>query len=218
MKTTYESMSWLWGALQLFGLISIKYDSTLQKLESSKWSISYNLLISVSYIICFLFAIKNIAVADYISKNSISEATGWFDLYAGTFFQIYGIIWNIWNLNLLIEYFDNAKKVDMDLRLLNIKVKHKKQTIFVCSGICVIVMEFVITFIPDYILFVDDETSIYLFTSYFPILSTGIIKLQISSLLYNISESYQCINLQLRTIGLKNILFGKIPGKLFIYI
>nr|XP_022910171.1 uncharacterized protein LOC111421260 [Onthophagus taurus] len=155
---------------------------------------TYNILNALIFVGCFIYACEDVKILSDSSNNSISQATGLVDLYAGITTQTISIFLCCINGKRFIQLTHGLANIDKHLEVLGEIIEYKKSKKFVVWGLTIITTEFIITFSIDYALFIQDESKVYLITSYYPIITIGIVKLQLTVLMYFIKQRFQALN------------------------
>ncbi|GJQ80794.1 hypothetical protein Trydic_g9385 [Trypoxylus dichotomus] len=152
---------------------------------------------------CFVYATGNSAKD---LDDSISEATDMFELYSSVVGQTTAILVICVNNKRFMTFFHRLNIVDKRIFLINVigeKITSEFNRKFVIYGISLVIIEFLITFIPDYIFFIENETTIYLVTSYYPIITGGLFKVQLATLIYLLWKRFSALNRILKKLKWK---------------
>lgn len=181
----YKSLMPLIYVLNILNLSNLKVTNRKRnRLKISYLNLFYNVLVAGTLFGCFMYAGDN-AVEDLDdSSNSISQATDLFELYSGMTTQTVAILAMCANSKKFIDFFHRLNVVDKKIAILGQKVTSSYNTRFAVCGISLVFVEFLVTIVPDYIFFIDNETVIYLITSYYSIIPNGLFKVQLTTLIY----------------------------------
>lgn len=159
-----------------FGTNIYKYDYDTGNFRLNPISIVVNL-----FVLCLL---TNLIVYDVNyntnTDESLTRATGMFDLFSGTIIGIVSNIVNVVTLRKYEKFVSILSKIDERFRSYHEQfsiVNDVRYNNLIVAGIIAILIEFSATFFTDYFVFVKDESYTYLFISYFPIVRNGIVKL-----------------------------------------
>lgn len=171
-----ESLSALKCLCNAIGYNVFDYDEERREFKLRIWSIICNFFFLTMLINVILSTIKSRKSSE-IDNEAISQASGFIDLFSGSFIEILSTILNSIFAKDHQHLLNQIGIVDERFRKMNINVNYGRYTRLSIIGIFVVFFEFSVTFLPDYFIFVTSESYSYLFTSYFPIISNGVLKL-----------------------------------------
>lgn len=183
----------------LLGLNAIKYNKRKQRFERSIIAFLYNFGVTMMMATIFAYNLKDVKIWQK-NGDSISQATSWFEAFSGTSILTFGTVFHLFNTNKIVNFLQEFVEVDNNIKTLKIHINHGEVVKLTVWGLAFILLEFSIVFLSDYFLFVSKETKLYLFASYFPLLTNGTMKLQYTSFVYLISKRFEVINLFLSKI------------------
>lgn len=169
------------GPLNIYGNVIgfnvFKYDFDSDRFVLNPTAIVTNLtvLTLLAYVVAEVVKTTDLArLEDY----SFSDASGLTDLILGSSIYLVGNVANALNVKRFDVFVETIAVIDKRWRhvveLSNFDRRYVRLTSF---GLTLIVVEFLLTLSTDYWFFVVDESFSYLFTSYFPILGNGCVKL-----------------------------------------
>lgn len=172
---------------KIFALLPIRRRKNSEKFTPCVYSLIYNVALAITSFFGFLYLTEN---NNYDDENTISEASGWLDLYMGTIIQTTGILLNCLNAKKIVVFFNKIDRIDRQFNLLSKHVDYQELYNFVNLAIGVVLVELCIIFVPEYFLIVENETVLYLLCSYCPILTTGIVKVQFAVFVFLIFQRF----------------------------
>ncbi|XP_063922048.1 gustatory and pheromone receptor 32a-like [Zophobas morio] len=193
-----SSVSELFVVSKLFGLMPIEKQKNSQVYTHSFFCIIYGIIVSTILFFGFLYLGEDVMIQ--YDSNTVSDASGWLDLYSGTVTQTLGMIMNCINAKKLALFFNKIVRIDKQFDLLQKQIDHTQVHVFIRAAFGIVAAEFCITLIPEYFLFIKDESILYLFCSYFPILTTGLLKVQFTTCVYIILQRTKNVEVVLEGI------------------
>lgn len=140
------------------------------------------------------------SVLGVLVDNSISAATEWVDLYASICIQTSSIIINCIQSTKLIKFYKEVGIIDAQMKTVGENPDYGASFKFVTVGMAAILAEFVYVFGTDYALFIQDESKFYLVASYYPIISNGLVKLQMGTTVFLVWRRFRWVNDVLRRV------------------
>ncbi|KAI4466760.1 invertebrate gustatory receptor [Holotrichia oblita] len=199
-RDLYNSIAPLMYVTNMLSLSNVKMNKHRNRLVISYSNLIFNVIIAAVFFGCSIYATQNSMRDLDESMNSISEATDTFELYSAMITQTIAMLAMCVNSKRFISFFRRLNQVDRKMSVLGEQVSSETNKKFVVTGMSLVTIEFLITFLPDYFLFVDNETTVYLATSYYPIISTGLFKVQLTTLIYFLWQRFFAINRMLRKL------------------
>lgn len=194
-KNIYESILPLHLIGKALALNPIKFDSNAQKFEICKYSFAFCLIFGLITTFFISYLVEHAKLNEQAGSNTISQASFWFDLYAGIFIQLTGIILSCINARITSKLLTQMIHIDQFINKLGSEVSHKSAFYLSLGGFSFILIEFLITAIPDYIFFyTPSQTKLVLTISYITIIINGIIKLQFVVFIYLVYTRFKSVN------------------------
>lgn len=181
------------------GLNAIKYNKRTQRFERSNIAFLYNLGVTVTMVTIFVYNLKDVKLWQK-NSDSISQATSWFEAFSGTSILTFGTLLHLFNMKKIVVFLHEFVDVDNKIKMLGIDINHGNVVKLTVWGLVFVLLEFSIVFLSDYFFFVDNESKLYLFASYFPLLTNGTMKLQYIVSVYLIKTRFEVLNLFLLKI------------------
>lgn len=90
--------------------------------------------------------------------------------------------------------FSQLESIDAQLVQLGQKLNYRKTFLFTLVGVFVAFIELSLTFPSDYVYFLTDESGLFIFCSYSPMIICSMIKLQFLTFVYLLEQRYSFIN------------------------
>lgn len=196
----YNSIAPLIYVTNILSLSNVKLNKHRNRLEISYSNLVFNVVVAAVFFGCSIYATRNSTTDLGEAMNSISEATDTFELYSAMVTQTIAILVMCVNSKRFISFFRRLNQIDRKISVIGERVSSRTNKKFVITGMVLLTTEFLITFFPDYLLFFDKETTVYLITSYYPIITNGLFKVQLTTLIYFLWQRFSAINRMLRKV------------------
>lgn len=94
----------------------------------------------------------------------------------------------------LVKMFSQLESIDAQLVQLGQWLNYKNTFLFTLVGVFVAFIELSLTFPSDYVFFLTDESGLFIFCSYAPMITCSMIKLQFLTFVYLLEQRYAFIN------------------------
>lgn len=184
-------------------LYPLKFNETTNKYYASCRSIKRNIIyiISIFFLTMYLLSKAELFEDEHLA-NSVSKASFWCDLYAGIIIYIIGMVVACTCSKQIAMIMNQFIQIDHLFTVVGTKVNYQKTLILSYIGILGIIAEFIITVLPDILIFTKTNGLYpYIMLLDIPIITTGVLKLQIIVFLFIIIENCTCIERLCKTMS-----------------
>lgn len=191
-KNIYEAVYPLYIQSVLTGTLPYTYNKKKKQYETSTIILVLDLLYMTIFTILFLRSSTESTVD--VTENSISNLSGWFELYSQVLSVSIATIINCINRKTLVQMFKKINMIDLQLSQIGEKTQYKSVYYFCVIGVLLSWIELAITFPTDYVFLIQNESILYMISTYTPITINGFTKVQYVLFIFIIKERYKLLN------------------------